>query len=105
VPDVWTKVKIDVQGARAWLYVHDEAQPALVVQRCQDRNPGKGGGVGLWVGAGTVGHFRALKVQRREKHSSRSVAAGHAHKSCGTRTVTALRVLFPAASVHVIEIV
>jgi hypothetical protein len=31
VPDVWTKVKIDVQGLRALLYVHDQPQPALVV--------------------------------------------------------------------------
>jgi hypothetical protein len=64
VPDVWTKVKIDVQGARALLYVHDQAQPALVVNDVKTGAQGKGG-VGLWVGAGTVAHFRAMTVQRR----------------------------------------
>ena len=64
VPDAWTKVKIDVQGARARLYVHDQAQPALVVNDVKTGAQGKGG-VGLWVGAGTVAHFRDVKVQRR----------------------------------------
>ena len=64
MPDAWTKVKIDVQGARARLYVHDQAQPALVVNDVKTGAQGKGG-IGLWVGAGTVAHFRDLKVQRR----------------------------------------
>jgi hypothetical protein len=63
VPDVWTKVKIDVQGARARLYVHDQPQPVLVINDVKTGEKGKGG-VGLWVGAGTVAHFRALTVQR-----------------------------------------
>jgi len=64
VPDVWTRLKIDVQGARARLFVHDQAQPSLVVNDVKTGAQAKGG-VGLWVGAGTVAHFRALKVQRR----------------------------------------
>ena len=64
VPDVWTKVKIDVQGVSARLYVHDQEQPTLVVNDVKTGAQGKGG-VGLWVGAGTVAHFRALRVQRR----------------------------------------
>src|SRR5215472_2888804 len=31
VPDVWTKVRIEVNGAQARLYVHDQRQPTLVV--------------------------------------------------------------------------
>src|SRR5262245_42706155 len=64
MPDTWTKVKIDVQGARALLYVHDQPQPVLVVNDVKTGAQGKGG-VGLWVGAGTVAHFRDVKVQRR----------------------------------------
>jgi hypothetical protein len=64
VPDAWTKVKIEVQGARAQLYVHDQAQPVLVVNDVKTGAQGKGG-IGLWVGAGTVAHFRAVTVLRR----------------------------------------
>ncbi len=62
VPNVWTKVKIDVRGIRARLFVHDQEQPALVVNDLKTGAQGKGG-VGLWVGSGTVAHFRNLKVQ------------------------------------------
>lgn len=62
VPNVWTKIKIDVRGIRARLYVHDQEQPALVVNDLKTGAQGKGG-VGLWVGSGTVAHFRNLKVQ------------------------------------------
>jgi hypothetical protein len=63
-PGVWTKVRIDVQGDRARLFVHDQAQPALVVNDVKTGAQGKGG-VGLWVGAGTVAHFRGVSIQRR----------------------------------------
>ncbi len=62
VPNVWTRIKIDVRGIRARLYVHDQEQPALVVNDLKTGAQGKGG-VGLWVGSGTVAHFRNLKVQ------------------------------------------
>src|SRR5262249_35728307 len=31
MPGVWTKVKIEVRGERARLYVHDQEQPTLIV--------------------------------------------------------------------------
>jgi hypothetical protein len=62
VPGVWTRIKIDVRGDRARLYVHDQEQPALVVNDVKTGAEAKGA-VGLWVGAGTVAHFRSLKVQ------------------------------------------
>src|SRR5688500_4847429 len=31
VPGQWTKIKIDVKGAQARLYVHDQPQPTLIV--------------------------------------------------------------------------
>jgi hypothetical protein len=62
VPNAWTKVKIDVQGERARLYVHDQEQPTLVVNDLKTGSQGRGA-VGLWVGSGTLAHFRDLRVQ------------------------------------------
>ena len=62
VPNVWTTVKIEVRGDRARLFVHDQAQPALIVNDVKTGAQGRGA-VGLWVGAGTVAHFRHLRVQ------------------------------------------
>lgn len=64
VPNAWTKVRIDVAGTRARLYVHDQEQPVLIVNDVKTGEHGKGG-VGLWVGAGTVAQFRALRIQPR----------------------------------------
>jgi hypothetical protein len=61
MPDVWTRIRIDVRGTRAHLYVHDQEQPTLVVNDLKTGAEGKGA-VGLWVGSGTVAHFRNLKV-------------------------------------------
>jgi hypothetical protein len=63
VPNVWTKVKVDVRGIQARLHVHDQEQPTLVVNDVKTGPQGRGA-VGLWVGNGTVAHFRDLKVQR-----------------------------------------
>lgn len=62
VPGEWTKVKIEVRGDKARLYVHDAAQPVLVVN---DLKQGQGQGrIALWVGAGTVAHFANLRVSK-----------------------------------------
>jgi len=58
----WTKVKIDVRGDKARLYVHDAAQPVLVVndlKRGQTR-----GQIALWIGPGTVAHYANLRVSK-----------------------------------------
>jgi hypothetical protein len=60
-PGAWTKVKIEVKGDRARLYVHGSEQPALLVNDVKSGANAKGG-VALWVGAGAVGHFRNVKV-------------------------------------------
>jgi hypothetical protein len=62
VPDEWTRIKIEVRGGRALLYVHDHQQPTLIVNDVKsgaDRN----GAVALWIGPGTVAHFRNLTVR------------------------------------------
>ena len=62
VPDEWTKIRIEVRGARALLYVHDQQQPALIVNDVKSGANGKGA-IALWIGPGTVGHFRNVTVK------------------------------------------
>ena len=60
VPGEWTKVKIEVSGVKAKLFVHGATQPTLVVN---DLKLGEAkGALGLWVGPGTVAHFTNLRV-------------------------------------------
>lgn len=63
VPGEWTKVKIEVRGTRARLYVHGNDQPSLIVNDLKSGGQGKGA-VALWIGPGTVAHFRNLTVDR-----------------------------------------
>lgn len=67
-PGVWTKVRIDVHGERAHLYVHDQKQPTLIVNDLKTGVQGKGG-VALWIDRGTVAHFRDLSVETASKES------------------------------------
>jgi hypothetical protein len=60
-PGVWTKVKIEVRGEQARLYVHNQPQPTLIVNDVKSGAQGKGA-VALWVGPGTVAHFRNVTV-------------------------------------------
>ncbi len=60
VPGQWTKVKIEVSGTKARLYVNGSEQPVLIVNDLKQA-PVKGG-IALWVGPGTVAHFSGLKV-------------------------------------------
>jgi len=58
----WTKVKIEVRGDKARLYVHDSSHPVLVVN---DLRLGQSQGqIALWVGTGTVAHFANLRISR-----------------------------------------
>lgn len=60
LPGEWTKVKIEVRGKQARLYVHDAPQPVLVVNDLkQEQSRGQ---IALWVGAGTVAHFANLRI-------------------------------------------
>jgi hypothetical protein len=62
VPGEWTKIRIEVRGERARLYVHDQEQPALIVNDVKT-GANRAGGVALWIGPGTVAHFRNLTVR------------------------------------------
>ncbi|MGD9902019.1 MAG: hypothetical protein AB7U83_01015 [Vicinamibacterales bacterium] len=71
-PGAWTRMRIEVAGRTARLYVHDAAQPALVVT---DLKLGtEGGGVALWIGPGTEGYFTDVQVtpsRRRDRRPGR----------------------------------
>jgi hypothetical protein len=59
-PGAWTKVKIDVRGDKARLYVNGAIQPALIVD---DLKRGKSkGAVALWIGPGVIAHFAQLRI-------------------------------------------
>ena len=60
VPGEWTRVKIEVRGEKAQLYVNNAAQPTLIVN---DLKQGLSkGSLALWIGTGTVAHFSNLRV-------------------------------------------
>lgn len=61
VPGEWTKVKIEVRGDKARLYVHGQEQPTLVVNDVKSGAQAKGA-IALWIGPGTIAHFRSLSV-------------------------------------------
>lgn len=62
VPGEWTRLKIEVKGDKARLYLQGAAQPVLVVN---DLKHGRSKGlIGLWIGPGTVAHFAALRMTR-----------------------------------------
>jgi hypothetical protein len=60
VPGEWTKVRIEVKGKQAKLYVHGATQPCLVVNDLKSERTS--GSLGLWIAAGTDAHFRNLTV-------------------------------------------
>ena len=60
VPGEWTKLKIEVHGDKARLYVQRAPQPALVVNDLKQAQ----GKIALWVGTETIAHFANLRVSR-----------------------------------------
>jgi hypothetical protein len=62
-PGEWTKVRIEVKGERAWLFVNGAERPTLIVN--ERKLGGKvAGPIGLWIGPGTVAHFSGLRLSR-----------------------------------------
>ncbi len=62
VPGVWTRIRIEVRGTRARLFVHGQSQPTLIVDDVKSGATGSGA-IALWIGPGTVAHFRDLRVR------------------------------------------
>jgi len=60
VPGEWTKIKIEVNGEKARLYVNGASQPVLMVN---DLKLGDSkGAVALWIGVGTEAYFANLRL-------------------------------------------
>jgi hypothetical protein len=60
VPGEWTRIRVEVNGVKARLYVNGSAQPVLVVN---DLKHGDGqGGVALWIGMGTEAYFSGVRI-------------------------------------------
>ena len=61
VPGQWTRIRIEVSGTKARLYVYGASQPALLVN---DLKLGAtAGAVALWVGDGTDAYFSKVAVK------------------------------------------
>jgi len=58
----WTKVKIEVHGEKARLYVNGVAQPALLVNNLKQGQ--SKGSVALWIGNETLAHFSNLRISK-----------------------------------------
>ena len=63
VPDAWTRVRIEVRGDTARLFVHGQPQPTLIVSDVKSGARARGA-IALWIDIGTVAHFRDLRVSR-----------------------------------------
>lgn len=59
-PGEWTKIKIEVSGVKARLYVNDSPQPVLVVNDLKHGD--SQGAVALWIGLGTEAYFANLRL-------------------------------------------
>lgn len=60
MPAEWTKLRIEVEGRRARLFVNGAAQPCLIVNDLKQEP--RAGAIALWIGQGTEAFFRNLKV-------------------------------------------
>jgi hypothetical protein len=56
----WTKIKIEVRGEKAKLYVHGNEQPTLIVNDLKQSSTK--GAIALWIGSGTLAHFSNLRT-------------------------------------------
>lgn len=54
-------MRIEVRNERARLYVNGQEQPTLIVNDLKS-GAGKRGAVALWLGPGTIAHFRNVVI-------------------------------------------
>lgn len=62
VPGEWTKIRIEVSGTKARLYVNDSPQPVLIVNDLK-HGAGTSGAIALWIGQGTEAYFSKVTVR------------------------------------------
>ena len=61
VAGTWTRIRIEVRGGKARLFVHGQDQRTLIVNDVKSGPQGRGA-IALWINPGTVAHFRHLRV-------------------------------------------
>lgn len=61
LPAQWTRMRIEVNAARAVLYLNGKAQASLLVDGLKLGDEQRGG-VGIWIESGTVAYFKDLKI-------------------------------------------
>ncbi len=64
VPGEWTRVRIEVSGEQAKLFVHGSDQPCLIVNDLK-HGPLLKGSIGLWIGPGTEAYFSNITITRQ----------------------------------------
>ncbi len=62
VPAEWTKMKIEVKGDKARLYVNDAPEPTLIIGHLLHGDTK--GAVALFISVGSVAHFSNLRVSK-----------------------------------------
>ena len=61
VTGAWTKMRIEVKGDKAKLFVHDNEHPTIIVNDLK-HGPDLAGEIGLYIDNGTEGFFKNLMV-------------------------------------------
>jgi hypothetical protein len=90
VPGVWTRIRIEVRGDRARLFVHDQEQPTLIVNDVKTGTEGRGA-IALWIDVGTVAHFRNLKVSSAGAERGAEARRGEVEGGATIRLVASQR--------------
>jgi hypothetical protein len=63
-PATWMRLRIDVDGQKARLYLNNQPQPVLIVNDVKTGDKGKGA-VALWLEGSTIAHFADLRIRSR----------------------------------------
>ena len=63
LPGEWMRMKVEVHGSKARLFVNGSSQPALIVNDLKGAN--SHGALAYWLGPGTVAHFANLTIAKQ----------------------------------------
>jgi hypothetical protein len=85
-PGVWTKMKIEVHGRRAMLYLNGSSKPSLIVDGLKGET--LDGAVGLWGFAGEESYFSDVRITPAESRPIQDGGeiAGSWQTDCSTDT-------------------
>jgi len=78
--DEWTKLKIDVQGREAKLYVNGSDKPSLIVEGLKGED--LEGAIALWGYTGEEAYFSNLKISNQKTAADRERRRRRRHVGC-----------------------